>query len=79
MIKSATTFRNPRSVALTKEEIKKLKSHRRNFETNKDCASSLGLDRVVYDRVCVYGTASLATVQKIRIRLAEMIDYKSTK
>lgn len=70
-------LRNPRSVSLTKEELKALKQYRKKFKSNTDCAISLGLDRVVFDRVILVGSASFQTVQRIRGVFVNLLEENS--
>jgi hypothetical protein len=59
-----------KSERLTTEERKSLKQYRKGFITEVDCAIAIGIDRLVLNRVMLIGSASPATVEKIRAALA---------
>jgi hypothetical protein len=61
-----TITRSRKSEKLTAEERKALKQYRKGFDTEVDCAVSIGIDRLVLNRVLLIGSASPATVEKIR-------------
>lgn len=63
-----TTLGNKRrrSVKLLKEEVKALKTFRKQFETDQECADTIGIDRAVFIRVQLAGSASQETVERIR-------------
>ncbi len=65
-----TTTSSRKSEKLTVEERKALKQYRKGFDTEVDCAVSIGIDRLVLNRVLLIGSASPATVEKIRSVLA---------
>lgn len=58
--------RKRRSVKLTKEELAALKLHRKKFNTQVECAISLGIDRLVMNNVLLKGSGSPDTISKIR-------------
>lgn len=60
------TPKPPKTVALTKEELKKLKAYRAGFYTEVDCAISIGIDRLVLNRVMLVGSGSPKSIEKIR-------------
>lgn len=59
-----------KSEKLTAEERKALKQYRKGFDTEVECAVSIGIDRLVLNRVLLIGSASPGTVEKIRAVLA---------
>lgn len=65
-----TTTSSRKSEKLTAEERKALKQYRKGFDTEVDCAVSIGVDRLVLNRVLLIGSASPATIEKIRTALA---------
>jgi hypothetical protein len=64
---TATTSR--KSIKLTKEELRSLKAYRKKFATEVDCAISIGIDRLVLNRVLLVGSCSQATIDKIRVSI----------
>ena len=58
--------RKRRSVKLTKEELAALKVHRKKYDTQVECAISLGIDRLVMNNVILKGSGSPETISKIR-------------
>lgn len=64
-----TITRSRKSEKLTAEEKKALKQYRKGFDTEVDCAVSIGIDRLVLNRVLLIGSASPATIEKIRVAL----------
>jgi hypothetical protein len=58
-----------KSEKLTAEERKALKQYRKGFDTEVECAVSIGIDRLVLNRVLLIGSASPGTVEKIRAAL----------
>jgi hypothetical protein len=71
----STYTTSKKSEKLTAEEKKALKQYRKEFDTEVDCAVSIGIDRLVLNRVLLIGSASPATVEKIRSVLSK--DKKS--
>lgn len=65
-----TVTKTRKSEKLTAEERKALKQYRKGFDTEVDCAISIGIDRLVLNRVLLIGSASPATVEKIRTAIA---------
>jgi len=66
----STYIASKKSEKLTAEEKKALKQYRKGFDTEVDCAVTIGIDRLVLNRVLLTGSASPATVEKIRTALA---------
>lgn len=58
-----------KSERLTTNERKALKQYRKGFITEVDCAVSIGIDRLVLNRVLLIGSASPGTIEKIRVVL----------
>jgi hypothetical protein len=65
-----TITRSRKSEKLTPEERKALKQYRKGFDTEVDCAVSIGIDRLVLGRVILVGSGSPTTIEKIRTALA---------
>lgn len=65
-----TITKSRKSERLNAEERKALKQYRKGFDTEVDCAVAIGIDRLVLNRVLLIGSASPATVEKIRAALA---------
>lgn len=65
-----TNTMSRKSERLTTDERKALKQYRKGFNTEVDCAVTIGIDRLVLNRVMLIGSASPATVEKIRVALA---------
>jgi hypothetical protein len=71
-----TITKSRKSEKLTADERKALKQYRKGFDTEVDCAVTIGVDRLVLNRVLLIGSASPATVEKIRTVLGK--DKKSS-
>jgi hypothetical protein len=70
--KMNTTINPPkRSIKLSKEEKKALKNFCKTFQTEVDCALSIGIDRNVLSRVRMLGSGSEHTISKIRESLGK--------
>lgn len=65
-----TITKSRKSERLTAEEKKALKQFRKGFTTEVDCAVAIGIDRLVLNRVLLIGSASPATITKIRAALS---------
>lgn len=63
---ASTTARRRKSEPLTIEERERLVAYRAGFTTEVDCAISLGIDRLVLNRVSLVGSGSPETIDKIR-------------
>lgn len=61
----------PKSVELTKSELKSLKEYRKRFYTEVDCAVSIGIDRLVLNRVMLVGSGAPKSIEKIRLALQD--------
>lgn len=61
-----TTIKRRKSEPLTKSEVKALKAYRQGFSTEVDCAVSIGIDRLVLNRVMMVGSGSPETIGKIK-------------
>lgn len=66
-----TITRSRKSEKLTADERKALKQYRKRFDTEVDCAVSIGIDRLVLNRVMLIGSASPATIEKIRTAIGK--------
>lgn len=64
-----TVTKTRKSERLTKEELKALKLYRKGFNTEVDCAVSIGIDRLVLNRVLLVSSGSPITIGKIKIAL----------
>jgi hypothetical protein len=62
----ANSFKEPKSVPLTRSELKALKEYRKRFEKEVDCAASIGIDRLVLNRVMLVGSGSPRSIEKIK-------------
>lgn len=69
-----TITRNRKSERLTPDERKALKAYRKGFNTEVDCAVSIGIDRLVLNRVLLVGSGAPATIEKIRAALIAQIE-----
>jgi hypothetical protein len=58
--------RKKKSEKLARPEHAALKQYRKKFDTEVDCAISLGIDRVVLNRVILKGSGAPDTIAKIR-------------
>lgn len=56
-----------KSVKLEKTEWSALKQYRKKFDTEVECALSIGVDRLVLNRVLLKGSGSPETIEKIRV------------
>lgn len=65
------SFKKPKSVPLTKDELKILKSYRKRFETEVDCAISIGIDRLVLNRVMTVGSGAPESIEKIKAAIGD--------
>jgi len=64
-----TVTKTRKSERLTKEELKALKAYRKGFNTEVDCAVSIGIDRLVLNRVLLVASGSPTTIGKIKTAL----------
>lgn len=62
----ANSFKRPKSVPLTKDELKALKRYRKGFDKEVDCAASIGVDRLVLNRIIMVGSGSPYSIDKIK-------------
>lgn len=60
-----------KSVSLTKDEWQALKRYRKQFNTEVECAISIGIDRLVLNRVLLKGSGSPETIAKIRLAITK--------
>lgn len=58
--------RKRKSVKLEKPEHAALKQYRKKYNTQVECAISLGIDRVVLNSVLLKGSGAPDTISKIR-------------
>lgn len=63
---SNTITRNRKSEPLAEAEQNALKLYRERFTTEVDCAASIGIDRLVLNRVMMVGSGSPVTIKKIK-------------
>lgn len=61
-----TSAKQKRSVALTDREHSSLKAYRERFSTEVDCALSIGVDRLVLNRVILVGSGAPVSIKKIK-------------
>lgn len=62
----ANSFKRRKSVPLTKDELKALKKYRKGFDKEVDCAVSIGIDRLVLNRIMMVGSGSPYSIDKIK-------------
>lgn len=60
------TMTNKKSVALSTQEKKALRTFRKQFDTDVACAAAIGIDRNVLVRVLMAGSAAPQTIKKIK-------------
>jgi hypothetical protein len=65
-----------RSVKLSKDELKKLRSYRGGFDTAIECANTIDILRPTLDRVLLTGSGSPETIYKIRTVVIEGVEEK---
>lgn len=61
-----TSIKQRKSEPLKGNELSSLKAYRERFDTEVDCAISIGVDRLVLNRVIIVGSGSPASIKKIR-------------
>lgn len=61
------------SLALTAKEKTALKQYRERFNTEVECALSIGIDRNVLNRISTFGSGSPDKVNKIKTAIAELL------
>lgn len=65
-----TITRKRKSEKLTTDERKALKQYRKGFDTEVACAVSIGIDRLVLNRIMMTGSGSPESIEKIRTAIA---------
>lgn len=65
------------SVALTTKEKAALKQYREGFNTEVECALSIGIDRNVLNRITTFGSGSPDKVGKIRAAIAGILEQSA--
>lgn len=65
-----TITRKRKSEKLTTDERKALKLYRKGFDTEVACAVSIGIDRLVLNRIMMTGSGSPESIEKIRTAIA---------
>ncbi|MDF2189328.1 hypothetical protein [Paraflavitalea sp. CAU 1676] len=63
------TVTKKKSEALAEQEFKALQTYRARFGTSVACATSIGIDRNVLERVMLTGSGSPETIAKIKLAL----------
>lgn len=63
---ASTTARKRKSDPLTADELAALKAYRAGFNTEVECALSIGIDRLVLNRIQHVGSGSPDSVKKVR-------------
>jgi hypothetical protein len=61
------------SVALTNKEKAALKQYREGFDTEVECALSIGIDRNVLNRITTFGSGSPEKVNKIKAAISALM------
>jgi len=74
----STTAKSKRSEPLTAEEIEALKTYRAGFQTEVECALSIGIDRLVLNRIQLVGSGSPAKIKKVRRVLRRIVGTETT-
>jgi len=69
---ASTMTRKRKSEALTEAQHAALKTYRTGYNTEVECALSIGIDRVVLNRVLAIGSGSPDTIKKIKKVLARL-------
>jgi len=64
-ITNPEAFRKRKSVALSKDQWNSLKKYRKGFNTEVECALSIGLDRNVLNNIILKGSGSPESIEKI--------------
>lgn len=64
------------SIALTAKEKEALKQYREKFDTEVECALSIGIDRNVLNRISAFGSGSPDKVKKIQTAIAGILNAK---
>lgn len=67
------------SVALTAKEKEALKQYREGFNTEVECALSIGIDRNVLNRITTFGSGSPDKVNKIKTAIAGLMKPSTKK
>lgn len=67
------------SVALTAKEKEALKQYREGFDTEVECALSIGIDRNVLNRITTFGSGSPDKIKKIQAAIAGLIKATAKK
>lgn len=66
------------SIALTAKEKAALKQYREGFDTEVECALSIGIDRNVLNRISTFGSGSPDKVNKIKAAIADLLVQTAT-
>lgn len=66
------------SVALTAKEKEALKQYRKGFDTEVECALSIGVDRNVLNRITTFGSGSPDKVKKVKAAIAGLMKALAT-
>lgn len=64
--------RKRKSVRLEPQEVKALKKFRNGFTSSEECATVIGIGRVVLERIILVGSGSENSVGKIREALQRL-------
>lgn len=67
------------SLALTAKEKAALKQYREGFDTEVECALSIGIDRNVLNRITTFGSGSPDKVNKIKTAIAGLLTEATAK
>jgi hypothetical protein len=66
-------IRNRKSVSLSKEDHMALKKLRQAYSTEVECAETIGVNRIVLNRVLLVGSGSPESIIKIRKALSKFL------
>lgn len=72
--RTTANYKKLKSVPLTPEELESLREYRTGFDSEVACALSLGVDRLVLNRVMLVGSGSELYIKKIRRKITKMKD-----
>jgi len=73
---ASTIARKRKSEPLTKAELKALKAYRKGYSTDVDCAISIGIDRLVLNRIMLVGSGAPDSILKVRKVLGTASDRR---
>jgi hypothetical protein len=69
---ASTKAKKRKSEPLAADELSSLRLYRERFNTEVECAISIGIDRLVLNRVMLVGSGSPDTIKKIKKLLRKL-------